>query len=92
MAIASWRERDAAALAARTAGLRHWPLLAHDLLWHGQQKMLPRSRFGWVRLMGWLKQEPDPQNRVTLSRQRDALSQPLAHLRLRVSARMDESP
>lgn len=90
-AKAAWRERDAASMAARAADLRHWPLLARYLLWHSRQKLLPRSRFGWVRLMGWLEQEPDPQNRVTLSRQRDALGEPLAHLHLRFSARMDES-
>ena len=41
--------------------------------------------------MGWLEQEPDPLNRVTLSRRRDALGRPLAHLRLRFSARMSEN-
>jgi choline dehydrogenase-like flavoprotein len=90
-AKAAWREQDAAALAARAADLRHWPVLTRYLLWHSRQKLLPRSHFGWVRLMGWLEQEPDPQNRVSLSRQRDALGQPLAHLRLRFSTRMDES-
>ncbi|MEB3350657.1 MAG: GMC family oxidoreductase [Cyanobacteriota bacterium] len=90
-AKAAWRERDAASLATRAAEPRHWPLLASYLLWHSRQKLLPRTRFGWVRLMGWLEQEPDPQNRVTLSRHRDALGQPLAHLHLRFSNRMNES-
>ena len=90
-AKAAWRERDAAALAAKAADLRHWPKLARYLLWHSRQKLLPRSRFNWVRLMGWLEQEPDPQNRVTLSRQHDAMGKPLAHLHLRFSHRMDES-
>ena len=54
---------------------------------HARQKLLPRSRFGWVRVMGWLEQEPDPANRVTLSRERDALGQPRAHLTLGFSRR-----
>lgn len=37
--------------------------------------------------MGWLEQEPDPANRVTLSRERDALGQPRAHLTLGFSRR-----
>ncbi len=87
----AWRRRDAAGLASRVADLRHWPVLAPYLLWHGRQKIQPRARFGWVRLMGWLEQEPDPDNRVTLSTETDALGQPRAHLRLRFSRRMDES-
>jgi choline dehydrogenase-like flavoprotein len=90
-AKAAWRMRDAASLATRVAEPWHLPLLARYLLWHSRQKLLPNSRFGWVRLMGWLEQEPDPLNRVTLSRQRDALGQPLAHLRLRFSGLMIEN-
>lgn len=87
----AWRCRDAGRLAALASRAVLWPVLAPYLFWHARQKLLPRSRFGWVRLMGWLEQEPDPANRVTLSRERDALGQPRAHLTLGFSRRMDES-
>lgn len=87
----AWRCRDAAGLAALAAAPHRWPALAPYLFWHARQKLLPRSRFGWVRLMGWLEQEPALANRVTLSRERDALGQPRAHLTLGFSRRMDES-
>lgn len=74
------------------AGLaRRGPRLLRYGAWHCWGKLRPGSPCHWIRLMGWREQEPQAHNRITLSRQRDALGFPLAHLQLRFSQRMQDS-
>lgn len=78
--------------AAVLAGLaRRGPGLASYGLWHCWGKLRPGSPCHWIRLMGWREQEPQAHNRITLSRRRDSLGFPLAHLQLRFSPRMQDS-
>ncbi len=68
-----------------------WTVLPRYLGWHFWNKLDRKARFDHVRLSGWIEQEPDPENRITLSRTRDKLGQPLAHLKLHFSDLMQDS-
>jgi len=65
--------------------------LPRYLAWHLINKTYPDAPFDHVRLTAFLEQEPDPENRITLSHDKDRFGQPLAHLRFRESAFMEES-
>ncbi len=67
------------------------PRLGRYLAWHYSNKIRRNARFDHVRLMAFVEQEPDPENRVTLSRQTDGLGQALPHLDYRESALMEQS-
>ena len=96
-------DRPAVIAAKQLAGSEHrgetlrqllqtdWPVLPRYVGWHLWNKLQRSAPFTQVRLQAWLEQEPEPHNRITLSSQRDALGQPLAHLSLRFSDRMAES-
>lgn len=71
---------------------RHLPFtLAPYLGWHALNKIWKHAPFGAVRLTAFLEQEPDPENRITLSAARDRFGLPLPHMALRESAMMQES-
>ena len=62
--------------------------LPRYISWHFWNKLSKKARFDYVRVQGWIEQEPDPENRVTLSKEKDYLGQPKAHLTLRFSDRV----
>ena len=66
-------------------------ILPRYLNWHIWNKLSRKATFDYVRLQSWIEQEPDPENRVTLSQQKDYLGQPKAHLTLRFSDRVWQS-
>lgn len=68
-----------------------WSVLPRYAAWHIWNKINRKARFTHMRLQAWIEQAPDPHNRITLSVQKDALGQPLAHLRLRFGQRMQDS-
>lgn len=71
---------------------RHLPFtLGPYLGWHALNKAWKHAPFGHVRLTAFLEQEPDPDNRITLSSVRDRFGLPLPHLHLRESAMMQDS-
>lgn len=59
--------------------------------WHILNKIAPAARFDHVRLTAFVEQEPNPDNRITLSRDRDVFGQPLPHLQITESDEMQES-
>ena len=65
--------------------------LPRYLGWHIWNKLYRKARFNYVRLQAWIEQEPDPENRITLSPQKDCLGQPKAHLTFRFSDRVWQS-
>lgn len=67
------------------------PVLAPYLGWHLGGKLFPRTGFDHVRLMAFVEQEPDPENRIVLGAGRDRYDTPLPHLRTRESASMHDS-
>lgn len=48
--------------------------------WHYSQKLIPRLQPDHLRLLAFAEQEPDPENRITLSDSRDRFGTPLPHL------------
>lgn len=81
----SWKDLllDAAA-AARPRSLRY-------LAWHVRNKLWAGAGFDHIRLTAFVEQEPDPENRITLSRDRDPNGQPLPHLTYRMSETTEAS-
>ncbi|MGB8700050.1 MAG: GMC oxidoreductase, partial [Thermosynechococcaceae cyanobacterium] len=69
----------------------NWTILPRYVIWHVWNKLDRAAFFDHVRLSGWIEQEPNPDNRITLSQTRDTLGQPLAHLTLHFSDRMQDS-
>lgn len=69
----------------------HWSVLPRYLAWHLWNKINPSAYFDHVRLIAFVEQEPDPNNRITLSQKLDYLGQPQANLTLRFSERMWDS-
>ena len=59
--------------------------------WHFWNKIYRRARFDRLRFTAFVEQEPDPENRVTLSREKDAFGKPLAHLHYHESNFMNDS-
>ncbi len=60
------------------------------LLWHSWNKINPRAEITHHRFTAFLDQEPDPENRVTLSPRTDAFSNRLPHLSFSESDFMQE--
>ena len=60
-------------------------------VWHLWNQRARSARFDHLRLLAFLEQEPDPDNRVTLSNETDPFGQPLPHLKLTTSALMKDS-
>ncbi|MEM9433951.1 MAG: GMC family oxidoreductase [Pseudomonadota bacterium] len=67
------------------------PVTLRYLSWHTRNKIIRRARFTHLRLMAFVEQEPDPDNRLTLSRDKDAFGSPLPYLEYTESAEMTES-
>ncbi|NEP18565.1 MAG: GMC family oxidoreductase [Leptolyngbya sp. SIO4C1] len=65
-----------------------WQILPRYAGWHLWNKVNKQAQFSHLRLQAWMEQEPDPNNRVTLSSVRDRAGQPQAHLTLRFSQKM----
>ena len=61
------------------------------LWWHFANKFNYSARFNHLRLIGFVEQEPNFHNRITLSSQRDFLGQPLVNLSLSFSNQMWQS-
>ncbi|MEO1238700.1 MAG: GMC family oxidoreductase [Pseudomonadota bacterium] len=59
--------------------------------WHYRQKLWPKRMPSHLRLLAFVEQEPDPDNRITLSRQKDRFGTPLPHLTHNESAKMRRS-
>ena len=70
--------------AARPASIRY-------LAWHLRNKLSRNARFDHLRLTAFVEQEPDPENRITLSTDRDSHGRPLPHLSYRESETMTAS-
>ncbi|MEM7527803.1 MAG: GMC family oxidoreductase [Pseudomonadota bacterium] len=66
-------------------------VVAPYLAWHAMNKLFHSAPFGHARMTALFEQEPDPENRITLSGIRDGLGIPLPHLHYRESAFMAES-
>ncbi len=64
--------------AARPASLGY-------LVWHVRNKLWRKAKFDHLRLTAFVEQEPDPENRITLSDHRDCNGRPLPHLSYRES-------
>ncbi|MBW4708906.1 GMC family oxidoreductase [Roseobacter sp. YSTF-M11] len=61
------------------------------LVWHGMNKTVPAVPIKSLRFTAFLEQEPDRENRLTLSNQKDALGQALPHLHFTESAFLRDS-
>ncbi len=59
--------------------------------WHFWNKFYRRARFDHLRFTAFVEQEPDPENRITLSREKDPFGKPLAHLHSHQSNVMTDS-
>ncbi|MEO0455021.1 MAG: GMC family oxidoreductase [Cyanobacteria bacterium P01_A01_bin.114] len=75
-------------ISKQQTGLSAKSILPRYVSWHYWNKFNLAARFDHVRLLACIEQEPDPNNRITLSQQRDCLGQSRAHLTLRFSDRM----
>ncbi|MDU8942184.1 GMC oxidoreductase [Rhodophyticola sp. MJ-SS7] len=75
----------------RTLGPRGLPAGAVYGAWHFWNKSLAHAWFDRVRFVAFLEQEPDPQNRITLSGERDVHGCLLPHLGWRESRMMTDS-
>ncbi|PSF37811.1 hypothetical protein C7H19_07445 [Aphanothece hegewaldii CCALA 016] len=69
----------------------HSFVLPRYFFWHFWNKLNPSAYFDHVRLLASVEQEPDPNNRITLSSKLDYLGQPQAHLTLNFSKKMWQS-
>lgn len=59
--------------------------------WHLWNKKQRSARFDHIRLLAFLEQEPDADNRITLSDTKDRFGMPLPHLQLTESHQMQQS-
>ncbi|MEL7461145.1 MAG: FAD-dependent oxidoreductase [Pseudomonadota bacterium] len=59
--------------------------------WHYRQKLFASTRPEHLRLLAFVEQEPDPENRITLSDQTDRFGTPLPHLSYAESTVMTHS-
>lgn len=67
------------------------PVTLKYLAWHGSNKLWRKAHFDHIRLMAFVEQEPDLENRITLGNCRDTFGQRLPFLRYSESWLMRES-
>lgn len=58
--------------------------------WHFHNKLRTGAGFDHLRLLAFMEQEPNPENRVTLSLEKDRFETPLPHLTYRESAQFED--
>lgn len=80
-----WRHAGTMIRSALARGVPHY------LAWHLAGKLSPRTPFHHVRFTAFLEQEPQAENRITLSDTRDRFGCPLPHLFWRESDFMADS-
>lgn len=85
------REEPVLGAVARASVFSDFAKCATYGAWHVWNKSSRGAWFDHVRLQGFVEQEPDPDNRITLSDQTDRYGQPLPHLTLNESALMKDS-
>ncbi|MEL6293752.1 MAG: GMC family oxidoreductase [Pseudomonadota bacterium] len=85
------REEPIVGAIARASILSDFAKCATYGAWHIWNKSSRNAWFDHVRLQGFVEQEPDPNNRITLSDQTDRYGQPLPQLALNESALMKDS-
>ena len=73
------------------AGPRQLARATRYVGWHFWNKASKNARFDHVRLQGFVEQEPDPNNRVTLSEKTDCFGHRLPHLFFTESDRLKDS-
>ncbi len=61
-------------------GMRVFVKMARYGVWHFDNKLRPGASFDHLRLLAFLEQEPDPENRIVLSSRKDRFGTPLPHL------------
>lgn len=90
-AIVHQRDFTPAALQWQSIRPNGWKVLPQYLGWHLWNKINKQARFTHMRLQAWIEQAPDPNNRITLSSEKDPLGQPKTHLTFSFSQQVWDS-